>query len=148
MYTMVVNIIPVHKKRDKLDYNIYQSISLLSNISKILEKIMHIYLTNMFPLIKIRFFQVFEINIPQTIPSLVSLKLSNQYLTMISLHDLQKAFDTEEYKILQSKMNHYGIKGIPYEWFESYLTNRQKFAVNKKQFELSSIEFGKTKAEY
>ena len=67
---------------------------------------------------------------------------------MISLHDLQKAFDTEEYKILQSKMNHYGIKGIPYEWFESYLTNRQKFAVNKKQFELSSIEFGKTKAEY
>ena len=124
MYTMVVNIIPVHKKRDKLDYNIYQSISLLSNISKILEKIMHIYLTNMFPLIKIRFFQVFEINIPQTIPSLVSLKLSNQYLTMISLHDLQKAFDTEEYKILQSKMNHYGIKGIPYEWFESYLTNR------------------------
>ena len=117
MYTMVVNIIPVHKKRDKLDYNIYQSISLLSNISKILEKIMHIYLTNMFPLIKIRFFQVFEINIPQTIPSLVSLKLSNQYLTMISLHDLQKAFDTEEYKILQSKMNHYGIKGIPYEWF-------------------------------
>ena len=148
MYTMVVNIIPVHKKRDKLDYNIYQSISLLSNISKILEKIMHIYLTNMFPLIKIRFFQVFEINIPQTIPSLVSLNLSNQYLTMISLHDLQKAFDTEEYKILQSKMNHYGIKGIPYEWFESYLTNRQKFAVNKKQFELSSIEFGKTKAEY
>ena len=148
MYTMVVNIIPVHKKRDKLDYNNYQSISLLSNISKILEKIMHIYLTNMFPLIKIRFFQVFEINIPQTIPSLVSLKLSNQYLTMISLHDLQKAFDTEEYKILQSKMNHYGIKGIPYEWFESYLTNRQKFAVNKKQFELSSIEFGKTKAEY
>ena len=148
MYTMVVNIIPVHKKRDKLDYNIYQSISLLSNISKILEKIMHIYLTNMFPLIKIRFFQVFEINIPQTIPSLVTLKLSNQYLTMISLHDLQKAFDTEEYKILRSKMNHYGIKGIPYEWFESYLTNRQKFAVNKKQFELSSIEFGKTKAEY
>ena len=49
MYTMVVNIIPVHKKRDKLDYNNYQSISLLSNISEILEKIMHIYLTNMFP---------------------------------------------------------------------------------------------------
>ena len=39
-------------------------------------------------------------------------------------------------------MNHYGIKGIPYEWFKSYLTNRQQFTtVNNKQSELSSIEF-------
>ena len=40
-------------------------------------------------------------------------------------------------------MNHYGIKGIPYEWFKSYLRNRQKITtVNNKQSELSSIEFG------
>ena len=39
-------------------------------------------------------------------------------------------------------MNHYDIKGIPYEWFKSYLTNRQQFTtVNNKQSELSSIEF-------
>ena len=39
-------------------------------------------------------------------------------------------------------MNHYGIKGIPYEWFKSYLTNRQQFTtVNNKQSEISSIEF-------
>ena len=40
-------------------------------------------------------------------------------------------------------MNHYGIKGIPYEWFKSYLRKRQKITtVNNKQSELSSIEFG------
>ena len=57
--------------------------------------------------------------------------------------DLQKVFDTVDHKILLSKKNHYGIKGIPYEWFKSYLTNRQQFTtVNNKQSALSNIEFG------
>ena len=74
-------------------------------------------------------------------PSLVSLKLSNQYLTMISLHDLQKGFDTEEYKILRSKMNHYGIKNIPYEWFESYLIKDKSLQLTKNspKFQVLSL---------
>ena len=72
-------------------------------------------------------------------PSLVSLKLSNQYLTMISLHDLQKAFDTEEYKILRSKMNHYGIKGIPYKWFESYLTKGKSLQLTKNSLKFQVL---------
>ena len=55
--------------------------------------------------------------------------------------DLPKAFDTVDHKILLSKMNHYRIKGIPYEWFKSYLTSRQQFITVKKWSELSSIEF-------
>ena len=72
-------------------------------------------------------------------PSLVSLKLSNQYLTMISLHDLQKAFDTEEYKILRSKMNHYGIKNIPYEWFESYLIKDKSLQLTKNSLKFQVL---------
>ena len=57
--------------------------------------------------------------------------------------DLQKVFDIVDHKILLSKINHYGIKGIPYEWFKSYLTNKQRFTtVNNKESELLSIEFG------
>ena len=55
--------------------------------------------------------------------------------------DLPKAFDTVDHKILLSKMNHYRIKGIPYEWFKSYLTSRQQFTTVKKRSEFSSIEF-------
>ena len=40
-------------------------------------------------------------------------------------------------------MNHYGIKGIPYEWFKSYLTNKQQLTPgNNIQSELSRIAFG------
>ena len=40
-------------------------------------------------------------------------------------------------------MNHYGIKGIPYEWFKSYLTNKLQFTPgNNIQSELSRIAFG------
>ena len=42
----IANVIPVHKKGDKLDCNNYRPISLLSNISKIFEKSMHIRLVN------------------------------------------------------------------------------------------------------
>ena len=69
--------------------------------------------------------------------------LDNHQFACGVFFNLQKAFDTADLKIHLSKMNHYGIKGIPYEWFKSYLTNRQQFTtVNNKQSELSSIEFG------
>ena len=42
----VANVIPIHKKGEKLDSNNYRPISLLSNISKLYEKAMHIRLTN------------------------------------------------------------------------------------------------------
>ena len=68
--------------------------------------------------------------------------LDNDQFTCGVFIELRKPFGIVDHKILLSQMNHYGIKGIPYEWFKSYLTNRQQFTtVNNKQSELSSIEF-------
>ena len=41
-FLKVANVIPIHKKGEKLDPNNYRPISLLSNISKLYEKAMHI----------------------------------------------------------------------------------------------------------
>ena len=42
----ITNVIPIHKNGGKLDCNNYRPISVLSNISKIYEKSMHICLVN------------------------------------------------------------------------------------------------------
>ena len=146
----VAHIIPVHKNREKLDCDNYQPISLLSNISKIFEKMMHIQLTSF--LNKNKVLSSFQFGFRKkhstnhaliSLTEMIRLALDNDQFVCGVFINLQKAFDTVDHKILLSKINHYGIKGIPYEWFKSYLTNRQQFTtVNNKQSELSSIEFG------
>ena len=56
--------------------------------------------------------------------------------------DFQKAFGTVNYKILLSKLEHYGIRGMPLKFFQSYLMNETQFVeINKKISNLLPINY-------
>ena len=40
---------------------------------------------------------------------------------------MQKDFDTVDHDILMGKLKYYGIRGVAYSWFESYLKGRKQY---------------------
>jgi len=56
-------------------------------------------------------------------------KLDEQHFVLVIYLDLRKAFDTVNHEILLHKLYNYGIRGVAFDWFKSYLLNRQQYAV-------------------
>jgi len=70
-----------------------------------------------------------ESNIEKAIFSLTdsvlsSLKLRQQIGGIFC--DLSKAFDCVNHEILLAKLCHYGIRGVSFNWFKTYITNRKQ----------------------
>ena len=65
------------------------------------------------------------------------IKLINDWLSHIDkrniigalFFDLRKAFDVVDHEILLQKLAIYGVRGISFRWFESYLSNRSQCIV-------------------
>ena len=54
--------------------------------------------------------------------------------------DLKKASHTVQHRILPHKLQHYGIRGIALEWFDSYLAKRKQFVVtNRSQSDILEL---------
>ena len=110
------NVVPVLKKDSKLDYSNYRPIYLLSNIEKILEKLMYKRLytfldnNNIIYNLQFGFRQQHStshalINITENIRK----ALDDGNVDCGVFVDLQKAFDTLDHQTLLAKLNHYGI---------------------------------------
>ena len=130
----VAQTIPIFKKGSKLATSNYRPISLLSNLNKILEKLMFNRVFKFLDEQKCFYNLQFGfgekhstthalIEITETIRK----ALDNKTFACGVFIDLQKAFDTVNHAILIDKLHYYGIRGIGNKWFKSYLTNRTQF---------------------
>lgn len=128
----LANIVPVHKKGDKSHVENYRPISLLSIISKVLERCV---LRNM----RFNLLQLINSSQHGFIPGkscttqllevfdYIGSLLDGGKQTDVIYMDMSKAFDKVDHKVLIDKLrNCFGISGKLLRWFESYLLNRKQ----------------------
>ena len=130
----IAKTIPIYKKGSKIDLCNYRPISLLSNLNKILEKLMfnrlYKFLEDQNCIYNLQFgFRRKHSTIHALIGITEEIRkaLDNNKFACGIFIDLQKAFDTVHHPTLITKLNHYGIRGKGNDWFKSYLSNRTQY---------------------
>lgn len=133
---------PIYKDGDRNDVNNYRPISILTSISKIMEKIINkrlINYFNKFHLLSNRQFGFREGKSTEEavleLTNLITKHLEGNKKTLCIFLDLKKAFDTVSVPILIRKLEIMGIRGQFLNLITSYLTNRvQRVKLNDDVF--------------
>lgn len=126
------HITPIYKKGARTDINNYRPISVLSNFSKIFEKVINFRLVNYFNSNDLFYEKQFGFRKTFSTNSAliefindVAGALDRSETTAGVFCDLSKAFDCVDHSILLSKLKDYGIKGKSFSLLDSYLQNRK-----------------------
>jgi hypothetical protein len=131
-------VVPIFKAGDKTSCDNYRPISLVSSISKILEKAVANRLVNHLTGNNLLYEHQYgflkgkstEQNLIHLINSIGQAINEDKYCIGIFL-DLKKAFDVVSHDILLKKLEKMGIRGTTLQWFKSYLSERkQKVDIN------------------
>ena len=147
----LAEIIPIYKNKGDPHLVVnYRPISLLSNLNKIFEKLVHERLYSFLELHDCIFELQFGFRTKHsTNHALMSLTemirnaLDNSKFACGIFVDFQKAFDTVDHNILLEKLEHYGVRGLANNWFKSYLSNRQQYvSVNGFHSNTLPMEYG------
>jgi hypothetical protein len=126
-------VVPIFKAGDKSCCDNYRLISLVSSISKILEKAVASRLVNhlvsndllyehQYGFLKGRSTEQNLLHLVNTVGQAIN---EDKYCIGIFL-DIKKAFDVVSHDILLKKLEKLGITGISKKWFESYLADRKQ----------------------
>ena len=125
---------PLHKQMEKIFVDNYRPISLLNCFSKIFERLIHKQVINF--LHKHALLYQYQCGFREnhsTTSALIEIidgiknDIDKGDFIIGTYLDLKKAFDTVNHPILFEKLEHYGIRGMPLQFFQSYLSNRKQY---------------------
>ena len=135
----VAKVTPLHKKGDKTIDENFRSISVLTQINKIFEKIIHERLVSFIDKHKILPNNQFGFRKKHSashgithLNEQVTKNLEDKKNSAVLFMDLKSAFDTVNHDILIKKLDHYGIRNNALNLLTSYLTNRKQFIKSGK----------------
>ena len=138
-FLKIARITPIYKAGDKKHVNNYRPVSILTAMSKIMEKVMYTRLINY--LNKHSILHQNQYGFRQNCSTNLALMklvddltkaIDDKQFTVGIFVDLAEVFDTVDHQILLNKLEFYGIRGIAHNWFSSYLRNRKQYvSINK-----------------
>lgn len=128
---------PIYKKGDKSDLKNYRPIALLSNVSKIFEKVIHSRLVKHLDNNDIisdtqNGFRKGRSTTGAIYRALyrITESLNGGKTTLAVCLDLSKAFDSVDHGILLSKLRAYGVRGVSLRLMRSYLDGRSQCVID------------------
>lgn len=143
-------ITPIHKDGAKDDPCNFRPIALLSVFSKIIEKIVNSRLVNYIETHNLLSDRQFGFrqkrsteDAVQMLTNFIDSYLDSGKRCVGVFLDLAKAFDTVSIPIMLSKLHNIGIRGLPNNWFQSYLTIRtQSVKIGSQVSAPRTVKFG------
>lgn len=126
-------VVPIYKKSDKTDVGNYRPVSILSILSKVIERVIYDqledYLASNSLLYKHQsgFRHGYSTDTCLVhLTDYIRFQMDKGHLVGMILLDLQKAFDTVNHSILLMKLKAMGLTQSSLMWFSSYLSDRHQ----------------------
>ncbi|MBM3206904.1 MAG: reverse transcriptase family protein, partial [Candidatus Staskawiczbacteria bacterium] len=146
----IAKVIPLYKGGEDYLLTNYRPISILPQISKILEKLFFKRLESFVAKNNLitdsqfgfRTGRSTSMAIIETIEAITHALDQKKYAAGVFL-DIKKAFDTVDHKLLLDKLERMGVRGIVLDWIKSYLERRKQYVTyNKKNSDLLDVVCG------
>ena len=146
----IARVLPIHKKGESTDMNNYRPISILTHLNKIYETIICNQMKSFLNKHNILYTYQYGFREKHStdhalieIVDGIKLAIDDSKQAGGIFVDLKKAFDTVNHKILLTKLEQFGFRGIPNKLLKSYLTNRYQYVqIKDSKSDLRPINCG------